>query len=93
MSQRTASKTALSSLRRWSWRRPEMSYDVYLLLIGAGKGLVCPIIGALVQHCLSLRTERKKMAWAKEDSMRQSWVEGAKAGGFAHERDAANRTW
>lgn len=42
--------------------------EAWLLLIGAGIGLVSSIIGAVVQHLLSLRTDRIKAERAKEKS-------------------------
>lgn len=36
------------------------SEEAWLLLIGAGIGLVSSMIGAVVQHLLSLRADRKK---------------------------------
>ena len=44
-----------------------MSDEVWLLLIGAGIGLVASIIGAFVQHFLSLRAEKKKREWDRQE--------------------------
>jgi hypothetical protein len=44
-----------------------MSQDLFLLLVGAGIGLVSSLVGIFVQHSLSLRAERKKRDWERED--------------------------
>jgi SMC interacting uncharacterized protein involved in chromosome segregation len=53
-----------------------MSYDVYLLLIGTGIGLVSSILGAFVQHVLSLRAERKKREWEGIEKAREDLLRG-----------------
>lgn len=45
-----------------------MDYNVWLLLVGAGIGLVSSIVGAAVQHFLSLRTDKIKR---ERDSLKE----------------------
>lgn len=47
------------------------SEELWLLLIGVGIGLVSTSIGAVVQHILSLRAERKKREWDRQEELRR----------------------
>ena len=55
-----------------------MSNEMWLLLIGAGIGLVSSIIGAVVQHLLSLRAERKKREWDRQEELRRTLAPSAR---------------
>ena len=55
-----------------------MSDEVWILLIGAGVGLVASIVGAVVNHFLSLRAEKKKREWDRKEKeaedLRSCWL-------------------
>lgn len=44
-----------------------MSRDIILLLAGAGIALVSSLVTALVQHLLSIRAEKIKRMWEKQE--------------------------
>lgn len=59
-----------------------MDRDILLLLVGATIALVSSILTALAQHFLSLRAERIKRTWEKEEDksqeLRKSLTEGTR---------------
>lgn len=59
-----------------------MSHDIVLLLIGAAIALGSSVITALAQHLLSLRAEKIKRRWEKEEieaqEFRKGMLEGAR---------------
>ena len=58
-----------------------MSRDIALLLVGAAIAIASSIVTAIVQHRLSLRAERIKRKWEKEEresqEMKKRLAEGA----------------
>lgn len=68
-----------------------MSYDVYLLLIGAGIGLVSSTLGAIVQHILYIRLEERKREWQAIDKKREDLLWGVDAMTEEHIRTVRKR--
>jgi hypothetical protein len=58
--------------------------EVWLLLIGVGIGLVSSIVGAVVQHFLSLRTEKIKAEREREKKVKGLLVPSPPEGSVAY---------
>jgi len=54
-----------------------MSSEIVATIVGAGIALAGGIAGALIQHFLHLRAERKKLEWAVQAAIRARLTEGS----------------